>query len=367
MFPLYLLMPFPKQHAFLTSYIQSSLFHVIIWFFYYCLGVRIIFSGDKLQKSDRIRLMISNHPTSMDYIWLWFLQHHQCSTSNMRFVVNAQGWSFKILPLIGPIIEQIVHLFLFKNVKNATDRCMRAIKRTIAYFKKVKSRVTLVLYPEGGTLYEGSVSKSKSFAERYNKTPLNRLLLPREKGFTEIVKHAEIDSIYDVTLGTPEMGDGKLAYDMGLDKLVMKGIYPKTIHVHVRRFEVNAGNMDTFVDDEGNSPWLRKIWEDKEKLLESFYSKPVENRQFCDSADSEAIKFGKRKTGKLFFSCWFWSAGLVSILFCAFTVPLFAKVWVGYLIFSLCYSALQFYGILPCGLERIVIGLAGISAKDKIK
>ena len=161
-----------------------------------------------------------------------------------------------------------------------------------------------------------------------------------------MVKHAEIDSIYDVTLGTPEMGDGKLAYDMGLDKLVMKGIYPKTIYLHVRRFEVNSGNMKEFVDDDGNSPWLRQIWEEKDELLESFYSKPVENREFCDSADSETIKFGKRKTGKLFFSCWFWSLGLVSILFCAFTVPVFAKVWLGYLIFSLCYSALQFYGIL---------------------
>ena len=82
-------------------------FFVVLSVLYYCLGVKVIFSGDKLQKSDKIRLMISNHPTSLDYIWLWFLQHHQCSTSNMRFVVNAQGWSFKILPLIGPIIEKI--------------------------------------------------------------------------------------------------------------------------------------------------------------------------------------------------------------------------------------------------------------------
>lgn len=105
MFPLYLLMPFPKQHAFLTSYIQSSLFHVIIWFFYWLLGVNVIVSGDKLQKSDKIRLMISNHPTSLDWLWLWFLQHQQCSTSRLRYVLNAQGWSVKVLPLIGPITE----------------------------------------------------------------------------------------------------------------------------------------------------------------------------------------------------------------------------------------------------------------------
>lgn len=242
---------------------------------------------------------------------------------------------------------------------------MRAIKRTIVYFKKVKSRVTLVLYPEGGTLYKDSVAKSKSFAEKQNKTPLNRLLIPREKGFTEIVKHAEVDTIYDITLGIPEMGDGKLAYDIGIDKLVMQGIYPKTIHLHVKRFEVNEENKIDFMDEDGNSPWLQKTWKDKEDMLENYYSKEESKREFCDSENSEKIKFGKRKTGKLFLSCWFWGAGLLSILFCALTVPLFGKVWMCYLLVSLTYSALQFYGILPCGLERLVIGLAGISARAK--
>merc|ERR1712178_265187 len=140
----------PVRHP--KSNKKSSTFNILHWF----LGVNVVTSGDKLQRSDKIRLIISNHPTSLDWLWLWFLQHQQCSTSRIRYVLNAQGWSVKILPLIGPITEQIVHLFLFKNVKNASDRCMRAIKRTIVYFKKVKSRVTLVLYPEGGTLYEGS-------------------------------------------------------------------------------------------------------------------------------------------------------------------------------------------------------------------
>merc|ERR1712178_591596 len=172
----------PVRHP--KSNKKSSTFNILHWF----LGVNVVTSGDKLQRSDKIRLIISNHPTSLDWLWLWFLQHQQCSTS------------------------------------------------TIVYFKKVKSRVTLVLYPEGGTLYEGSVQKSKKFAEKNGKQSLERLLLPREKGFSEIIKHAEVDTIYDVTLAMPEMEDGKLAYDMGIDKLVMKGIYPKTVHLHVKRY-----------------------------------------------------------------------------------------------------------------------------------
>ena len=84
-------------------------------------------------------------------------------------------------------------------------------------YKKVKDRITLVLYPEGGTLYAGSKAKSVEFAKKLGVQPLKHLLLPRERGFTEIVKHAEVDCIYDVTLGMPENIDGTDAGGFGFD------------------------------------------------------------------------------------------------------------------------------------------------------
>jgi len=371
--PISFVIPFAKMHAFLTSYIQSVLFHAVIWYFHHFLGIKLIVSGSALSKTDKCRLIISNHPTTFDWLWVWFLQHSQCSVSKLRYVMNADGFSFKTIPVAGHVVSQLCHLFIVKNSKNAADKCMRAIKRTILYYRKTKSRVTLVLYPEGGTLYEGSKTKSTIFANKLGITPLKRVNLPRERGFSEIIKHADVDCIYDVTVAMPEMGDGCDQYDFGIEKMVMTGKYPKTVHMHIRRYPVktslrpqtdepDALSVTDIVTDNGQSPWLRQVYREKDEMLEKFFGEEdYSKRQF--GFDGEPLKFGKRKTAKLWMSLWFWLFWFTAVLVSAFYFPLFRRTWLVYILLSSIWSMLEKFGYVTFGVERLVILCAGISVR----
>merc|ERR1711976_581872 len=160
--------------------------------------------------------------------------------------MNADKASFKTVPVIGQIVEQFVHLFLVKKSSNSGERCKRAIKRTILYFEKVKSKVSLVLYPEGATLEENNIERSRKFAEKNGLDVPKRTLLPREAGFCQVIKNAEVDSIYEVTIGIPEFDDGKGGkppLKFGLIQ-ALSGKYPKTICMHIERYEVSDFNQN---------------------------------------------------------------------------------------------------------------------------
>ena len=133
--PITIFIPIANLHAFLTSRIQAFFLQTILWYFHNVLNIKIKLTGDGaiLKKSDKKRLIISNHPTTIDWIWWWFVQHRDDDLGNMRFVMNADQASFKTVPILGQIVEQFVHLFLVKKSSNSGERCKRAIKRTILY------------------------------------------------------------------------------------------------------------------------------------------------------------------------------------------------------------------------------------------
>lgn len=396
--PLALLMPIAPLYAYILSQIQSVLFHTVLWYFNTILGIKVILTGDRFHNSDQRRLVISNHPTTIDWLWLWYIQHQQDSISNLRYVMNADGVSFKTIPLVGQLMEFICHLFLVKNDKNAIDRCARAIRRTILYYKKVKFRSTLVLYPEGATLEDDNIERSQRYAKNSGVEPLQRLLLPRERGFTEVVKYADIDCIYDLTVGIPEFDDGKggdpIKFHLG--KIFTQNHYPSRVHIHIRRYPVvRSADLSTssnvLIDDEpidvlteeehtehvhdavticqltdkeeNKSAWLRSLYRDKDKLLEDYYKEEDYSKRIF-SPNGRPIIFSWIKTFKLWISIVFWLVLFVFVIIACTLIPHFGKIWATYILISVALSVLQKFKILKFGVERLVMAMACVSVQS---
>ena len=121
--PITVFIPIANLHSFLTSRIQAFFLQAILFYFHNVLKIKVKVTGDSLSKTDKKRLIISNHPTTIDWLWWWFVQHKADDLGNMRFVMNADHASFKTIPILGQIVEQFCHLFLVKKGSTSAARC----------------------------------------------------------------------------------------------------------------------------------------------------------------------------------------------------------------------------------------------------
>lgn len=262
------------------------------------------------------------------------------------------------------------------------------------------SRVSLILYPEGATLETPNKVRSQKFAEKNGLSPAQRTLLPREAGFCQVIKNAAIDSIYDVTIGIPEFGDGKggekpLKY--GLPQALM-GVYPKEICMHIERYGISEDSGSSSTDSNNNSHsiivsedtslvqkiqkpglknltpddltttgstslWLRNLYREKDERLKVFYETEQEPKLRKFKGEVTEIKYHVCKAAQLWTSLFWWLAVFSGMISATILVPYFGYVWAAHVICSATLSLLQRFRILPAGIERLIIMFACISVR----
>ena len=124
--------------------------------------------------------------------------------------------------------------------------------------------IWLMTFAEGTRVRPEKISRSREYAEKQGRTPLEHVLIPRTKGFVASVQalRGHVDAVYDLTIG----------YVGGVPTLWQwtKG-YVRKVHLDVRRYAIN----ELPENEEALSDWLIKRFEEKDRLLDSFYSNGV--------------------------------------------------------------------------------------------
>jgi 1-acyl-sn-glycerol-3-phosphate acyltransferase len=220
----------------------------------YILGCKLEQKDSNLTLKNRV-LIISNHPTTLDFIYIIHWAKKYGRVGDLRFIAKD---TLGNIPILGKYI---------KNSQCLISRDYEKDKDSIIEFCKklsVNPKYILVIFPEGTTLYPESKMKSMNFASSNSKPIFNNVLYPRHKGLELIIKNLVIEQVCDITLF---YNDDKKCYKCNYDKDFLFDSYPKNGVIVVR--EVNIKNIQV----ENLEKFLEKTWKTKEvfmkKILES--------------------------------------------------------------------------------------------------
>eukprot|EP01083_Nonionella_stella_P096761 272082_1 len=225
-------------------------------------GIRIVFSGHQLPqnmgKSDKCGIMMGNHGAGLDFMTGVLVANRTgvgCGrvTALMKFVLV-------LLPGVGWTQYLQGGLFLQRNWE--TDRH--------AFDKKLQEmdcglypRPFLIgIYPEGTRISPAKREESHAFSRERGLPVLNHVLLPRSKGFANILSSLPhvLEYILDVTVAY----DPEAAY---LRDILMWGVAKtRVIHLNVEIHDV----ADVPKDPEAVSKWLIKLFQRKDHHLTYF-------------------------------------------------------------------------------------------------
>ena len=189
------------------------------------MGMRVRLAGDVLTEEQRGEgaLVISNHPSTADWIYIWSWLVRQGDMSTLKIALKR---SLHSSPVVGWALQCARYLFLARDWQKDQAHIESVVKHwasTSAPLAGVldsdakgvasssaasPSSVQLLLFPEGTDLRPVSYDQScafvrKSAAKGKAVVPLQHVLQPRTTGFVHIVQllrqTGSIKAVYDLT------------------------------------------------------------------------------------------------------------------------------------------------------------------------
>jgi len=221
-------------------------------------GVEIVLTGDAIRPTDDA-LMVLNHPTRMDWNFVWSAIFHASNYHNTKIVLKEP---LRRVPGMGWIMA--MSRFIFLQRRWSEDSC--TFDRMMQYYNETREADgarQILLFPEGTNMAPSARQKSDLYAVENNVAKYKHLLHPRTSGFVHLAYGLReknlLSSVYDLTIAYPDIVPTS---EMDL----VRGKIPRRVHVHVARYPVQQV-PSTYV---GLEKWIQEIWRDKEKLLERF-------------------------------------------------------------------------------------------------
>ena len=220
----------------------------------YILGCNLEIIGTPIKLKDKL-LVISNHPTTLDFIYLmhWAKQHNRIK--DIRFIAKE---GIGNIPGIGSYIKESQCLI---SRDYEADR-----EKIIDFCKRISSDPSyiLVIFPEGTTVFPESKAKSKNFSQNNDKPIFDNVLYPRHKGLELILDNLLIEQILDITLF---YDDDKKCYKCAYDKDFLFDSYPKNgkiMEKEIELKEIKTGYIEKL---------LEKTWRRKDKFIHKILDK----------------------------------------------------------------------------------------------
>ncbi|KAJ2617368.1 hypothetical protein H4S08_000336 [Coemansia sp. RSA 1365] len=208
-------------------------------------------------------MMISNHQTYFDWIIIWILSYFVRCHGFMKIILKAE---LKNVPLFGWGMRFLDFIFLKR--KWADD------KRTFAdHMQRIVEHddpAWLLIFPEGTVICDKRTAISNKYAEKMGLRQPKHTLLPRVSGSRVCLSHLRqrIEYIYDLTIGYEGLKSGDIPEnEYGLVSMYGKCVYPRQIHIHVKRYPVS----EIPDDEEGFSQWMYNVFVEKDKRMSKFY------------------------------------------------------------------------------------------------
>ncbi|CAF0855490.1 unnamed protein product [Rotaria sp. Silwood1] len=256
------------------------------------LNIRIVITGDDLINDKKRSLIILNHRTRLDWMFIWMCHSRYEILNQLKIVLKAQ---LKHIPCFGWSCQHAGYLFL----ERVWTQDQQTMKSMMSYYKSCQAPISVRILKE---FFDSQKDKIRNIFNLYrisiphtyaydnNETPYDYCLHPRTTGFTYLLNTMRsddiIDNVDDVTIGY-EGNFPVTEFDL------LKGVIPKVIHFHVKRFSIN----DLPQEDEKINQWLQNCWNEKENRLKEFYTKnqfDSTSKRFNNQQIESHVRFQRR-------------------------------------------------------------------------
>ncbi|KAK4793546.1 hypothetical protein SAY86_023981 [Trapa natans] len=210
---------------------------------------KITFSGEAVPTMERV-LLIANHRTEVDWMYLWDLALRKGRLGYIKYVLKS---SLMKLPVFG----WAFHLLEFISVERKWEVDEPTMHHMLSSFKDSQDPLWLALFPEGTDFSEQKCLRNRKYAAENGLPVLTHVLLPKTKGFYACLEElrASLDAVYDVTIGYKHRCPSFLDNVFGVD--------PSEVHIHIRRIQIARIPSS----EEEVSSWLMDTFSHKDKLL----------------------------------------------------------------------------------------------------
>ncbi|CAI4231528.1 unnamed protein product [Auanema sp. JU1783] len=222
-------------------------------------GCHFHVTGD-LIKRDKPALIIMNHRTRLDWMFLWNALYKMDP-----FLLTTEKISLKAplkkIPGAGWAMGCGSYIFLERSFESDKS----TIESMMEYYAESNNTYQLLLFPEGTDRGERAMKLSNEFADKNGLPHYENVLHPRTTGFNYFIdlmqKHNYISYVYDVTLAYEDhVVESEL-------QLLKEGKFPKNIHFDVKKYDIS--DLPATPDERSN--WLTSLWKEKESRLKRFY------------------------------------------------------------------------------------------------
>ncbi|KAE9448531.1 hypothetical protein C3L33_19548, partial [Rhododendron williamsianum] len=215
---------------------------------------KVVFSGDNVPAGEEHVLLIANHRTEVDWMYLWDLALRKGQIGSIKYILKS---SLMKLPVFG----WVFHIMEFIPVERRWEVDGVIMHQMLSSFKGPRDPLWLALFPEGTDFTEQKCIRSQKYAAENGLPILKNVLLPKTKGLCACLEELKdsLDAVYDITIGykhrCPTFFDNAC------------GVNPSEVHIHVHRIPVK--DIPTSEDKTGS--WLLERFCLKDKLLSDFY------------------------------------------------------------------------------------------------
>ncbi|KAL8145079.1 hypothetical protein AgCh_003330 [Apium graveolens] len=136
---------------------------------------KVIFSGETVPSGERV-LLIANHRTEVDWMYLWDLAVRKGSLGCIKYVLKS---SLMKLPILG----WGFHVLEFISVERKWEIDESTMRQRLSTFTDPRDPLWLAVFPEGTDFTQQKCEKSQKFSADNGLPILKNVLLPKTKGF----------------------------------------------------------------------------------------------------------------------------------------------------------------------------------------
>ncbi|KAJ2549935.1 hypothetical protein IWW35_003531 [Coemansia sp. RSA 1878] len=208
-------------------------------------------------------MVVSNHQTYFDWIIIWILSYYVRCHGYMKIILKAE---LKNVPVFGWGMQFLDFIFLKRkwadDKQTFTDHMQRIVEHD--------DPAWLLIFPEGTVICKKRTAISNKYADKMGVRHPEHTLLPRVSGSRVCLSQLRprIKYLYDLTIGYEGLKSGDIPEnEYGLVSMYGKCVYPREIHIHVKKYPV-AEIPD---DEEGFSAWMHNVFVEKDRRMAHYY------------------------------------------------------------------------------------------------
>mmetsp|Transcript_5254 Transcript_5254/g.16054 ORF Transcript_5254/g.16054 Transcript_5254/m.16054 type:complete len:373 (-) Transcript_5254:42-1160(-) len=293
----------PKQCTPVCQFFQAQFFFIAIAVLEFVCGIKFVITGDEVPRNES-SIMICNHRTRLDWMFLWNLSYRVGLPTALRIVLKKE---LKFVPGLGWCTGILSYMFLSRNWEH--DELF--LSRRLHTMRDCGLPYQLLIFPEGTDLSDDNLRRSHEFSEKRGLEKYQYVLHPRVRGLMHCIQHLQPScrSLWDLTIAYPDV------IPQG-EQHLLSGNLPNEIHIDVKRIPITEIPSEPAEQE----TWIRELWATKEKKLKTFY----EETNAFPTGDS----LHERSKLWLVFCIFFWCTYLMGCYFLWQVMPYFSLWWI---------------------------------------